>query len=253
MTALSPSLFSRELDGKPITGDENVFDFRVSWASPSDFYYVSDGKIRRRSTAGDDAKTIGFKATLQVTRVNGSYPRRKRDLESVVPRQALGIVRPVISTDGKKVAFAAVGDIYIMDIGGKPVNITKDKYLDTDPAWSPDGRRITFFDVGAMWRAATVSVVDVASGEVTQIHASLFGPGMPTWAPDGKRTAVAMVSPYSHGFREGTNQVLTMPSENGLANSADKWFVPVPNLSIDSRGFCAPRLVARWRQNGRHL
>ena len=81
---------------------------------------------------------------MQVTRANGSYTRRKRDLDSVAPREALGIVRPVISPDGKKVAFAAVGDIYVMDVGGKPVNITKDKYLDTDPAWSPDGTQLVY-------------------------------------------------------------------------------------------------------------
>ena len=63
---------------------------------------------------------------------------------STTPRQALGIVRPVISPDGTKVAFAAVGDIYVMPVGGKPENITKDKYLDTDPAWSPDGSQLVY-------------------------------------------------------------------------------------------------------------
>src|SRR3984957_6599313 len=45
-----------EVDGKPLTGSENAFAFRASWASPTEFYYVSDGKIRRRSVAGGDAQ-----------------------------------------------------------------------------------------------------------------------------------------------------------------------------------------------------
>ena len=46
--------------------------------------------------------------------------------------------------DGKKIAFAALGDIYVMPIGGKPENITNDKYLDADPAWSPDGNQLVY-------------------------------------------------------------------------------------------------------------
>jgi Tol biopolymer transport system component len=274
-----------EVDGKSLTGSENAFSFRVSWASPTDFYYVSDGKIRKRSVNGGDAQTIEFKATMQVTPAR--YTHRKRDFTSTAPRQALGIVRPVLSPDGKKIAFAALGDVYTMTIGGKPENLTHDKYLDANPAWSPDGtqlvyssdkggnllelwirdlktssdrqltnlttqpmgatwshdgKRIAFFDVDGMWRAGGISVVDVATGKVTRIHASLFGPGDPTWAPDDKRVALAMVSPYSKSFREGTNQVLTVPTDvTGEPNPAsDKWYAPVPNLSIDSRGGSGP-------------
>ena len=79
---------------------------------------------------------------MQVTRAETAYAHRKRDFTSTTPRQALGIVRPVISPDGKQIAFAAVGDIYVMPIGGKPVNVTKDAALDTDPAWSPDGSQL---------------------------------------------------------------------------------------------------------------
>ncbi|MFN8061157.1 MAG: amidohydrolase family protein [Vicinamibacterales bacterium] len=268
-----------EVDGKALTTDENVFPFRPSWSSTTDFYYTSDGLIRKRSLGAPTATTVAFTAMLQATPAR--YTRRKRDFTSVAPRQVLGVVRPVVAPDGKKVAFAAVGDIYVMPVGGKPENITHDRFLDTDPAWSPDGSklayssdkggdqlqlwirdmasgqerqltklttqpmgaawspdgtRIAFFDVDGMWRRATVSVVDVQSGAVTKIHDSLFAPGNPTWSPDGTRVALAMVSSYSTRYREGTNQVLTMSARGG----DDKWFVPEPNLSIDSRGGCGP-------------
>jgi len=288
-----------EIDGKPITGDENVFAFRASWASPTEFYYVSDGKIRKRTVGAAASETINFSATMQVTRANGSYPRRKRDFTTAAPRQTLGIVRPVLSPDGKQIAFAALGDIYIMPVGGKPVNITNDAAFDTDPSWSadgsqlvyssdknsehlqlwirdmasgqsrqvthlttqpqgasfsPDGKRIVFFDVNGMWRVANMSVLDVASGTVTKIHDTLAQPGTPTWSPDGKRVALAEVAPFSRRFREGTNQVLTISTTPGPLPAAegggpervapmmasDKWFAPEPLLSIDSRGGCGP-------------
>ncbi len=102
------------------------------------------------------------------------------------------------------------------------------------------------YDVDGMWRAGGLSVVDVASGKATRIHATLFGPGDPTWSPDGTRVAIAMVSPYSKSFREGTNQVLTVSANGTSEASDDKWYAPVPNLSIDSRGGSGPT----WSPDG---
>jgi Tol biopolymer transport system component len=80
---------------------------------------------------------------LQVTRPQ--YTRRVRDFTSTKPRKALGIVRPVLSPDGSQIAFAAVGDIYVVPAtGGRPVNLTNDAALDTDPAWSPDGTSLVY-------------------------------------------------------------------------------------------------------------
>jgi Tol biopolymer transport system component/imidazolonepropionase-like amidohydrolase len=277
-----------EIDGHSITGAENVFAFRASWASPDEFFYVSDGRIRRRRVESPDADTIEFSATLEVTRAAGTYARRKRDFTSAAPRQTLGIVHPAISPDGRQIAFAALGDIYVMSVGGKPVNVTNDAAFDTDPAWSPDGaqlvyssdrnsehlqlwvrdmgsgqsrqvthlttqpqgaafspdgRRIAFFDVSGMWRVANMSVLDLATGAVTRIHDTLAQPGAPTWSPDGKRVALAEVAPLTRRFREGTNQVLTIDAnQTASAGSpaSDRWFAPVPMLSIDSRGGCGP-------------
>ena len=294
-----------EIDGNAITGNENVFAFRASWASPTDFYYVSDGKIRKRSVSGS-SQTVEFSATMQVVRASTLYTRRKRDFTSTTPRQALGIVRPVISPDGKQIAFAAVGDIYVMPVGGKPVNVTNDKALDTDPAWSPDGqslayssdkdsehlqlwirdmksgqsrrvtnlttqpqgaawsndgKKIAFFNVDGMWRVAQMSVLDIASGAVTKIHDSLAQPGAPTWSPDGARVALAEVAPLTRRFREGTNQVLTIPVHQdgpekmgvegrGIGSrselNGDHWWAPEPMKSIDSRGGCGPA----WSPDG---
>jgi Tol biopolymer transport system component/imidazolonepropionase-like amidohydrolase len=175
-----------EIDGKSITGSENAFAFRASWTSPTEFYYVSDGKIRKRALGGAPVQTIELTATLQVTRAQ--YTRRKRDFDSVRPRQALGIVRPVISPDRTMVAFAAIGDIYVMPIGGTPENITHDAALDTDPAWSPDGSQLVYSSDKdsehlQLW------IRDMRTGRSRQVTHLTTQPQGATWSPDGTRIA----------------------------------------------------------------
>ena len=267
-----------EIEGRGLTGEENAFPFRAAWASATEIVYVSDGKIRQRSVAGGDSHTIEFSATLPVMAPRAPMPETfaLRRVQERQPRVAKGIMSPSISPDGRSVAFAAIGDLWLMRFGGKPENLTKDRFLDTEPAWSPDGkslvwstdrggqlldlwirdmssgqvrrltstegsamgaawspdgRRIAFLNVDGVWRRASVNVVDVATGTVTQVHAPLFGPGNPSWSKDGSRVLVAALTPYSGRFREGTNQVLSIPSSGGDSS----WFTPVPHQGIDSR------------------
>src|SRR5690606_16593612 len=123
-------------------------------------------------------------ATLQVTRPQ--YTRRQRDFTSTSARKALGIVRPVISPDGKQVAFAAVGDIYVMPVGGAAVNVTSDAALDTDPAWSPDGTRLVYSSDKdsphlQLW------IRDMETGDSRKVTSLDTQPQGATWSPDGER------------------------------------------------------------------
>ena len=228
-TGSGPESSRYEMAGKTVTGSENVFAFRASWASPKDFYYVSDGKIRKRSVESASPQTIEFSATLQVTRATGSYTRRKRDFTSVTPRQVLGVVHPVISPDGKQIAFAAVGDIYVMPVGGKPVNITKDAALDTEPAWSPDGTQLAYSSDKdsehlQLW------VRDMKSGRSRRLTDMTTQPQGAAWSPDGTRIAffnvdgmwrVAQMSVINVATGTVTKVHDTLPQPGAPAWSAD--------------------------------
>ena len=279
---------SLELNGTVITGGENAFAFRAGWLSATEIVYTADGRIRRRRIPSGASTEVPFTASLEVTPAR--YSRLRRDVDSRAPRKAVGIVGPAISPDGRSVAFVALGDLYLMPIGGAPQNLTRDAALDAEPAWSPDGRflawssdragdrldlwirdmttgesrrltrtansamgaawsrdgaRIAFLEVDGVWRRANVSVVEVATGVVTQVLPSSFGPGAPTWSADGRRIAIAALKPYSTRFREGTNQVLSFSARGG----EERWEIPVPHISLDSRVGAGPV----WSPDGSRL
>jgi Tol biopolymer transport system component len=175
-----------EMDGRPLTGNENVFAFRASWANSTDYFYVADGKIRKRSTSGGEAQTVEFSAAFTVT--PAAYTKRRRDWDSRAPRKALGVVRPVISPDGKQVVLAALGDIYLVPVGGKAQNLTKDVAFDSDPSWSPDGTQIAYASDknGPMNDIWVRDIKSGASRQLTQLTTSALAPA---WSPDGKRIA----------------------------------------------------------------
>jgi Tol biopolymer transport system component len=173
-----------QIDGKTVSGTEVVAPFRVSW-NKSGYYYTSDGKIHHR--AGGKPAIVEFAATLEAIRP--SYARTKRDWDSTAPRKALGIMHPKISPDGSKIAFVALGDLYVMSSkGGVPENLTKDAALDADPTWSPDGKSIAYSS-DRNGGLPELFIRDLATGKDRQIVNMDTQPLGAAWSPDGTKIA----------------------------------------------------------------
>lgn len=261
------------LRGTPLFTGEEVFPFRVSWAG-SDYLYTADGAIRRRALSGGGAVDVPFTAPVTVQRAH--YVKRQRDFDSPVRRQVVGIGSPVLSPDGSSVAFRALNDIYTMRIGQPPQPLTRDEWWKSDPAWSPDGRYLSYStDRGGkldIWLrdlatgqdrqltnlsgAAAVSgswsrdssalafldqtgalyTVEIASGAVQRVFTATFEPGRPTWSPDGSVIALAAIKPYSARYREGLSEILLVNRNTGVATYVD----PLPDRSIQTRGDDGP-------------
>jgi hypothetical protein len=274
------------IDGRPVSGDENVFPFRASWQhAGGGLYYVSDGEIRHR--VGDHTTTVPFVATLDVTRPR--YARAKRDFDSTAPRNALGILKPTISPDGARIAFVALGDLYIVSTRGRtPENLTRDHAMETDPAWSPDGQHLAYTsDKGGglpqLW------VRDMKTGRARQLTTMDTQPLGAAWSPDGTRIAfidvdgewgVAGLCVVDVASGKVTRLQPSLPQPGQPTWSADGtrvaislsklfsksfregtnqiyvvrvdgtgepvWQVPDPNMSIDTRGGGGPA----WSPDG---
>ncbi len=267
--------------GEVFVDGEQAFPFRVSWLSRDVFVYAADGHIRRRSIRSGTARTIGTTAT--VTTTTPAYVKRRRNFEPGTGGPVKGIGSPVLSPDGKHVAFRALNDIYLMRIGQVPQPMTGDHFWKSDPSWSPDGTRLSYSSdrggqleiwvrdvrtgedtrlaglrdaaaVSGTWspdgkfiafldQTGAVHTVDVASGDIQRVYPATFEPGRPTWSKDGKTIAIAAIKPYSARYREGLSEILTINRVTGQAS----YHQALPNRSLQTRGDDGPV----WSPDGR--
>ncbi len=133
--------------------------------------------------------------------------------------------------------------IWVVDVAtGRATQITSgDDWNDTDPQWSPDGRRIAFvsdrtgraFDEG---HNTDVWVIDANGGPLTKISDHETGDGQPRWSPDGQTIAfVSSVPEKSHA------KIWLASSSGGSAS----------RLAAEALDVLPSAL--RWAENGKAL
>jgi dipeptidyl aminopeptidase/acylaminoacyl peptidase len=94
---------------------------------------------------------------------------------------------PAFSPDGRRVSYERQGDIWTVDIAtGATRRLTTNVAPDRSASWSPDGREIAF--LSTRWGRPAIYVMS-ADGErkgLRQITPPGFNATLPTWTPDGK-------------------------------------------------------------------
>lgn len=255
------------------TAGEDVFPLRPGFFPDGRVAYTADGVVRTRKLPSGSATTIPFTAVAYANKP--SYHARRPLRDDGIPRQVKGIVGPVLSPDGKQVAFRALNDLWIAPWGGQPANITNDRFFTTDPAWSPDGKTIAyatdrtgkpelwFYDIATRqhrqltkapgaavlpaWAPdasrlafidenGTINLADAHTGAVTKVFGPLFAPGRPAFSKDGRTLAIAALRPNSRRFREGSSQILTIDLTTGTTAYREI----MPDRSVSTRGLDGP-------------
>ncbi|MGH9479608.1 MAG: S9 family peptidase, partial [Terriglobales bacterium] len=161
------------------------------------------------------------------------------------PPQPITITRYLFEADGTGYLTERKTHIYVFDIASKKLTrVTAAAYSQSNPAWSPDSRRIAFFSnhdphpdreyTGQLY------VSDVRPGAVAQqlTPENFYAAGQPAWSPDGRWIA----------FTKGTAPKIHMYSMPRLAIvAADGSGAPrVLNPAFD-RDVAQPQFTADGR------
>ncbi|KUL35406.1 hypothetical protein ADL22_27550 [Streptomyces sp. NRRL F-4489] len=265
----------------PLLTGEDLPPLPVSWTSATTFVHSAGGRLRRSSAHGP-SQEIPFTAELPLA--TRAYRRTPRDLTSDAPRRAKGIADPVLSRDGRQIAFRALNALWLLPLGGRPRKVLDDGYFHADPDFTPDGRGLVYVSDRAgtanLWRLDLASgrterltdlpngqltprlspdgtrvayqdesgalwVLDLAGGTTRQVLPALYQPGRPAWSPDGTKLVLSALRPYSRRTETGHNHLLTVD----LATGAVRYQPFAPDRSLATRGNDGPL----WTPDGTHL
>jgi Tol biopolymer transport system component len=143
------------------------------------------GEIWRVPVDGTAAARIPFSADVDVAigpEVRFQYPIE--DTPTFVARQ---IRDGVPSPDGKRVAFSALGDLYVMDLPeSTPRRLTSAPEGEFYPSWSPDGQWISY----VTWSDAGGHIHKVRAdgrGQPVRLTREVATYFNTAWSPDGRR------------------------------------------------------------------
>ena len=164
-------------------------DGRVLWPSASargdTIVFERDFRIWKADTASGKASEI------PITRMGAPSGPATEHLRLTAQFQDLAL-----SPDGKKVAFAARGEIFAASAkdGGDAARVTMTAAPESEVAWSPDSRKIVYSSergTAALDSAgpARLYSYDFTSAKETQLTASGDGDYVPRFSPDGKSIA----------------------------------------------------------------
>ncbi|WP_437012756.1 amidohydrolase family protein [Streptomyces sp. enrichment culture] len=282
--ALPPARAVLLVDGRAVSGGEDVAAAPPCWLGDERIAYVADGRVRIRTLGRPGlVRDVPFTADMPTPR-----PRRRAGASSGgVTGPVRGIHLPALSPDGGTVAFVALNALWLQPLGGRPRKLLQAAAVHhlQMPAWAPDGRSVLYCTdrdglsavrrlypgtgrdeavtgPGRLYPAlspdgsvlacqdvtGTVLLREVATGRERVLARPLATdgpPGAPTWSPDGRYLAFCDRNRLNHRFREGYNLIRVLDTRTGT----ERRHLPAAHQSLSDRAAAGPV----WSPDGRWM
>jgi hypothetical protein len=129
------------------------------------------------------------------------------------------------------VAFTALNDLWVMPLGGEPVRLTDDAYIEWIPSWAPDGRTLWFNSDRHGNGLPEMYSIDLETGEITRRtnlpQARIVFPAL---SPGGDRVAYIDGSDQSLRVLDVADGASRLVAEQAYASNVGR-----PSWSPDGR------------------
>ncbi|HUL83679.1 MAG TPA: amidohydrolase family protein [Gammaproteobacteria bacterium] len=173
-----------EVVEKPLSDAEDVFRARAAWLSSSEFLYAADGQLWRRALGAQSRQPVHVFAARAVEA--RPPPTDLPPLDDPTPQIARGIAGLTVAADGRKVAFTALGDLWLSERGVLR-RLTDDAAVELDPTFTPDSESVVFSSERSgqfeLWR------IGLRGGAPSQLTFGAVQPRHAAVSGDGKRVA----------------------------------------------------------------
>ena len=156
-----------------------------------------------------------------------------------------------VSPDGQTIAFDVLGRIWIMPVdGGEAIAITDSLGNARQPAWSPDGKHITF---QAYWEGNWhIYVINKDGSNLKRMSDGLFDHREPFWSPDG--STLVFSSDRNGNYDIWTRDILreksTAITSSGANEYAPAWSPDGKSLAYVNDDRSAGGIIIRSLENG---
>ena len=140
-----------------------------------------------------------------------------------------GGTQPAWSPDGRRIAFVRGSELWVMDADGTDARALEG-VRGTEPAWAPDGRRLVFTSDGYRGRFGLAIVK--ADGSSGRTLTTLGRDSSPAWSPDGRRIAFTRFRDDGAG---GQDIYTIAPSGKARKRLISGCFCTSPDYSPDGR------------------